>query len=734
MQVADTGEVKESIYRKVEIPEYDELRRSTRGLDKHQKEVINIGVKYARDVVKARRGGNLSPKAPLLMVHGGAGAGKSTVINVLAQWIQKILQKEGDNVECPAVIKTSFTGTAASNIDGQTLHASFGFSYDNKHYSLSDKVRDQKRAILVNLKVVIIDEISMVKSDMLYQLDLRLQEITEKVGTPFGGVAIFAFGDMVQLKPVMGRYIMDSPMNADFKITHTLNPRWEMFQSITLETNHRQGKDKIYADLLNKIRVGQQTEEDITILQTRVRQADDPELQNIRLYIVGTRTKCQKLNMEYLNSLEGQLFTIRATHHHATQKKYKPFIEPKEGAVASTSFIDELNLKLGANVMLIHNINTVDGLTNGQLGSLEAVIKTSSGQVDKLIIKLVRKSAGVKNRQSHPLLAKKYPDCIVVERASFQYPLRKKSGNIGTSATVIQFPVKLAFAITSHKIQGQTIPFPSKVVLDIDSIFEDAQAHVMLSRAQQLEQVFILKKLNESKIRTSRIALQELERLDKISINKNPTPWDQDIPGTLKIMSLNCAGMRAHKEDIVQDNRVLKADIIHLIETSLEENEECPLVLPSFSIHNISVGKGKGITTFFKPNIFTPQEDYITSKMQISKFISVDLDVINVYRSDRGNPNELIGQLLSMISGDKATIISGDFNICSFRIPKNQISKGLYERGFKQLVKEPTHIMGGHIDHVYWSDRDNHWREPAIERHSPYYSDHDGIYVTLKKK
>ena len=256
------------------------------------------------------------------------------------------------------------------------MHASFGFSFDNKHYSLSDKVRDQKRVLLSNLRVVIIDEISMVKSDMLYQLDLRLQEIKETVGTPFGGVAIFVFVDMMQLQPVMGHYIMDRPINPEFMITHALNPRWEMFQSLILETNHRQGKDKIYADLLNRIRIGQHTEEDLSLLRLRVRQEGDEELKDVGLYIVGTRKRCAKLNLDYLNSSKGELYTMKATHHHATQKKYKPFIEPKEGAVASTSFIDELKLKIGANVMLIHNINTVDGLTNGQLGSLEAVIKT----------------------------------------------------------------------------------------------------------------------------------------------------------------------------------------------------------------------------------------------------------------------------------------------------------------------------------------------------------------------
>ena len=104
----------------------------------------------------------------------------------------------------------------------------------------------------------------MVKSDMLYQLDLKLQEIKERIGEIFGGVAIFAFGDMMQLKPCMGRYICDEPIGKEFKIVHTLEPRWMMFKPLILETNHRQGNDKPYAELLNRIRMGKQTEDDIS--------------------------------------------------------------------------------------------------------------------------------------------------------------------------------------------------------------------------------------------------------------------------------------------------------------------------------------------------------------------------------------------------------------------------------------------------------------------------------------
>ena len=134
-------------------------------------------------------------------------------------------------------------------------------------------------------------------------------------------------------------------------------------------------------------------------------------------------------------------------------------------------------------------------------------------------------------------------ECVIIERVANQYTLRKKGGDVGTTATVIQFPIKLAFAITSHKIQGQTIPWPIIVVLDIQSIFEDAQAHVMLSRVQQLKQIYILRTFDEFKIRTSGIALKEMERLASISMNKIPTPWHKEgSKKTLKVVSLNCAG------------------------------------------------------------------------------------------------------------------------------------------------------------------------------------------------
>ena len=538
---------------------------------------------------------------------------------------------------------------------------------------------------------------------------------------------------MMQLKPCMGRYICQEPLNNDFKLTHVLASRWSMFKIILLEKNHRQGNDQTYAEILNRIRIGEHTKEDLDVLRKRVRPQNHQDIKTANTFLVCKRKQCAQINKRHLNKLDGDLLELQAKHHCSTQPKYKPYIEPKEGAVASTSMIDKLKLKIGAKVMLIHNIDTSDHLTNGQLGQLAGVIKTTSGEIDKLLIRFDNEKVGRNSKEKHPLINAKYPDCIVIDRVALQYTLRKKSGDVGTTATVIQFPIKLAFAITSHKIQGQTIKSPKKVVLDIHSVFEDAQAYVMLSRVQQLEQVFILGVLEESKIRTSKIALQELHRMRLISANRNPSPWQKDQENVMKIVSLNCAGLAPHFIDIMSDEHMMKADVIHLIETSLVEGNDEQFQIPGYISHFITVGKGKGLATYFKQQVIQHDQDIKEQNMQLTKFSCLHLDLINVYRSQNGNSVELLNHIVKMTNEDKPTLITGDFNICYMTHKNNRMSKGLEKNLFTQQVQEATHIQGGHIDHAYWKDKTGVWSNLVIERYSPYYSDHDAICITLTK-
>ena len=198
-------------------------------------------------------------------------------------------------------------------------------------------------------------------------------------------------------------------------------------------------------------------------------------------------------------------------------------------------------------------------------------------------------------------------------------------------------------------------------------------------------------------------------------------------------MSLNCAGLIAHYKDIAADNMVLNGDIIHLIETSLKDEEANPLILSGFACHLTSVGPGKGIATYYKESKFKHKVDFKTMNIQITKFCSGSTDVINVYRSSKGNSGDLLCKLVEMITPGHSILITGDFNICYMNHGRNRMSKGLIEdHGLQQLIQDPTHIMGGHIDHIYWKDDQNLWMDPIVERYSPYYSDHDGLCITLK--
>ena len=646
----------------------------------------------------------------------------------------------GDNTDSPCVIKVAPTGTAASNIEGQTLHTAFSFSFDGKMYSLTDKARDLRRRILVNLRMIIIDEISMVKSDMLYQLDLRLQEITQKY-IPFGGISIFVFGDLMQLKPVMGNYIFEEPRHEDYVQTHLANPRWKMFECLVLEKNHRQGKDKTYADLLNRVRVGEHTEDDLKILRERVRPHNHRDIADADLFIGGKRRQCAEINRNYVfHQLKGSsIKKLEAITFHQTRKNFKPKLNDKDGTIGSTSFKNKLFLKKGAKIMIIHNIDTIDSLTNGQIGILEDFIESKEGTIEKLMVNLLNKNAGRLNRQKHPFLAEKYPNCVIIERMSMQYSLRAKSGDAGSTATLIQFPITLAHAVTGHKVQGQSIPVPNKVVMDLDSTFQCAQSYVMLSRIQTIDQLFILNNIDERKLQHSVKSLQELKRLENISYNANPTIWEKkNKNNTFKIAMLNCAGLRAHIKDIRADNYILRADVIHLVETSLENDSSTnDLELEGYTSYFYNISKGKGIATYISIKHMTNTEileNIFDTGIQICAFNMENVSSIAVYRSSFGNIGSLTEKLVKIISKKKCVLIMGDFNICTKKKPNNTVTTVLLSQDFTPLLDEATHIEGGYIDHAYWKDEDQDFLQPTVERYSPYYSDHDAICITLTRK
>ena len=151
--------------RNIELKATNEILYDARCLDQFQKKILHRGIRFAQDINIARKGKKSYPRASFMIGHGGAGSGKSTVINVLYQHITNILRR--DDPACPNVMLSAFTGAAASNIMGQTRHTLFSFIFGSGFQSLADKARDQKRTLFKNLKVLIIDEFSLVDADML---------------------------------------------------------------------------------------------------------------------------------------------------------------------------------------------------------------------------------------------------------------------------------------------------------------------------------------------------------------------------------------------------------------------------------------------------------------------------------------------------------------------------------------------------------------------------------------
>ena len=716
--------------RRLEMKSADDLLNEARNLDRFQKKALHIAISFAQDVAIARKGKTSYPKAPLLMVHGGAGSGKSTLINVMSQYVHNILLQDGDDLDCPYVLLSAFTGTAAANINGQTLHTLFSFNFGAGFLSLSDKMRDLKRNLYKNLKVLIIDEISLVDADMLYKIDLRLREITQ-LAVPFGNVALFVLGDLLQMRPVTGKFIFEDPRSPQFSLTNEIDPLWRKFDVINLEINHRQGEDKTYANILNRIRTGDETQEDIEELKAQVRKEnhEDIKKEEDALYIYGTNKNVNKMNKKRLKTLKGEEHLIEAITIHKTMKNFSP-PEGKAGEVLHTPFQKELKLKLHAKVMLTYNMDTSDGLTNGARGELIGIIKDAKGNISKLVVEFENKSIGREKRNHYKEISKKYPGGTVIEKVNFPFSISRSKKTVISTAMVIQFPLKLAFACTAHKVQGATIPKPQKAIINTSDTFASAMIYVMLSRVCTLPQILLLNEFDEKKMYPCIKAQDELGRLNRISQNNNPTEWEMEGKETIKIYSLNCRSIKKHFEDIALDTPLLKSDIMCLNETWLENDDIVEnLEIPQYELHLNSQGKGKGIAIYYKKDIFSHDFDIKEENMQLTKFTSTNLDIIALYRSQRGTYSDLNQNIEIMKTEGKQTLIIGDFNFCCIENQTNSTRKYLQNQNFFQIIKEPTHIEGHVLDQAYLNANVG----AKAEIHSKYYTDHKGLAILIKK-
>uniref|UniRef100_A0A672Z295 ATP-dependent DNA helicase n=1 Tax=Sphaeramia orbicularis TaxID=375764 RepID=A0A672Z295_9TELE len=343
-----------------------EYRAMMRSLNSKQQEVVMFHRKWCKDAIFAMKHDRPMPQFKVYL-SGPGGVGKSHIIKL---------------VHYLTVLLTAFTGTAAFGIEGMTLHSSLGFTSGPKNKKEYQPAGSEKlntlRSQLSKLKLLIIDEVSMVGADLLYHVHRRLQDIceTSDPDSRFGGVSVLAVGDLYQLQPVGQNHVFGLPSDSYARLHGSL---WEEnFRLMELTESMRQRDDQHFAQLLMRVRTATCTQGDITLLKTRVVKKSDNSYPANALHVFKTNKEVDQHNAEHLKKLPNPVFDIKAVD----QKK-----DVQTGlidVVISTKPSDTgglrevISVAVGARVMVTVNIDVSDGLENGVCGTVVGIENTGS--------------------------------------------------------------------------------------------------------------------------------------------------------------------------------------------------------------------------------------------------------------------------------------------------------------------------------------------------------------------
>lgn len=385
---------------------------------------------------------------PLIFVTGGAGTGKSTFI----EWLNTSFSGQ--------VLKSAPTGIAALNIGGKTVHSLFRLA--PKFITEDDiTIIPQKfLKVYTQSKIVVIDEISMVTSNMLDAINLFLQK-NMRNKKPFGGKTVVIVGDMFQLPPIVSNHtsdvyykIYDTAYFFGAKVMQDIN-----FEFIELQKVRRQN-DQTFIDVLSNIRVGKDIQASIDIINSRCKVQSEPEDGAV---VLSPRNN----EVDQRNNIE--LKKIRGVK----EQDYQGTLEGnfKNDRLPSPYFLD---LKVGAQVQFTQN-NPENSVVNGTIGKVIDLYE------DYVSVKLLHNN-----------------DIVIVKPATweefeYRYDEYKKEVISTPSGFYTQIPLKLAWASTIHKSQGNTL---DKVHLDLGAgCFATGQLYVALSRCRSLEGITLSRKL-----------------------------------------------------------------------------------------------------------------------------------------------------------------------------------------------------------------------------------------------
>ncbi|RXF67727.1 HRDC domain-containing protein [Arcticibacter tournemirensis] len=418
----------------------------------------------------------------ILFLTGKAGTGKTTFLRNLRQYSAKKL----------AIVAP--TGVAAINAGGMTINSFFQIPFGpllpdtaeqpDIHFSA------EKRELLSALELLIIDEISMVRPDVLDRIDLLLRNI-KQTKYPFGGVQLLLIGDLSQLSPII--------RDEDWSILRRFYATPYFFSSTALTkasfvrielTEVFRQSDPIFVDILNQVR--QQQISEAALAKLNERYTISTEDVNDHIVLTTHNRIVQEINDLRLQELDGELMEYKAT----IRGEFPPDGQPTDM---------NLQLKVGAQVMFVKNDNSPEKLYfNGKIGQ---------------VVRLTNDSVFVRCGTSELLVQ-------ATEWSNIKYKLEDEKIGESLAGSFSQIPLKLAWAITIHKSQGLTF---DKAIIDVSEAFAPGQTYVALSRCRSLEGLILRQPVAQRNIITDPHVKQFDAAADSLAPNEITLAKDAEL-------------------------------------------------------------------------------------------------------------------------------------------------------------------------------------------------------------
>ena len=396
-----------------------------------------------------------------VFITGKAGTGKSTLLEYMRIYAKK------------NIIVLAPTGVSAINVNGETIHSFFklkpGFE---KEEAKKARIDDKKRRKYKRLTTIAIDEISMVRADLLDAIDIFLRRARQDE-RPFGGVQMIFFGDLYQLPPVLtpaDRDIFFADYTAPyFFAADVFRGQKDLFgegfemKRIELSEIYRQN-DSRFIDILNAVRDDAVTDRHLEVLNSRHDPYFVPPEDENYIHLMTTNRDARKINMAELAKLDGSDQLFEATETGKVPRNLKPN-DP------------EITIKVGAQVMFIQN-DSERRWVNGTIGQVYDIQEFYNEET----------------QENEPVVTVAFPHGRMVEVKPHTWEISKYHYVDGeferdVMGTYKQLPLRLAWAITIHKSQGKTF---DKVVIDLGGgTFAHGQTYVALSRCTSLEGIVL---------------------------------------------------------------------------------------------------------------------------------------------------------------------------------------------------------------------------------------------------